>query len=165
VTSHEARKRDVRNIIQCLDPLPEFDDLRPSISRQKLILKHKLNIKEFTMLAIIQRLHVILGFLLFSVSIHIWSIIENFDDPTFQIGMYIFGIIGALFFISVGCYEDMKFHFFSVVPTDKKTLWIYTFFVFLICLVGITILYLPVYFIARQILPQMLTQASLFYKF
>jgi len=150
-TTHESRKKNISDIFWCIDPYM-YPSL-PSLTRQSLLIKHSLNIKEFVVFSAIQRLHLILGVLLMFAVFDIILMLQrpHLNENQF-LGLYSVGIISSLAFFTGGVHEDMKLHYIKVVPEVKKNLWKYTFFVFLYSLVGITVMYLSVAFIIRQVL-------------
>jgi len=150
-TTHESRRKNICDIFWCIDPY--MSPSLPSLTRQNLLIKHYLNLKEFILFSAIQRLHLILGVLLIFAVLDLYHILlhPQTNEDTY-IFIYMIGGIGALAFFTGGVHEDMKLHYIKVVPEVKKNLWKYTFFVFLYSLVGITVMYLSVAFIIRQVL-------------
>lgn len=151
-TTHESRKMKINDIVWCLDPYM-FDN-PPSPSRQNLSLKHNLNIKEFTVLSMIQRLHLIFGMLFTVIMIDV--IIQGIRYPHLDemelIWYYILGAIIVFYFYTSGVHQDIKLHFICVVPTFNKLLWRYTIYVFLFLLINVTLLYLSTFYIIRLII-------------
>jgi len=61
-TTHESRKANINDIFWCIEPF--IHPSLPSMTRLNLLINHNLNIKEFAVLYVIQRLYLILGILL-----------------------------------------------------------------------------------------------------
>jgi len=150
-TTHESRRKNICDILWCIDPYM-FPSL-PSLTRQNLLMKHYLNLKEFILFSAIQRLHLILGVLLIFAVLDLYHILlhPQTNEDTY-IFIYMIGGIGALAFFTGGVHEDMKLHYMKVAQETKKFLWKYTFFVFLYSLISITVIYLSVFFIIRLVL-------------
>jgi len=150
-TTHESRKKNIRNIFWCIDPY--VYPCLPSLTRQSLLIKHNLNHKEFTVFSLIQRLHLIFGVLLMFVLVDMALVKQypHLDENQF-IGLYFFGGIVALAFFAAGYFDDMKTHYIKVAQEAKKFLWKYTFLVFIYSSIAITVLYFSVFSVIRLVL-------------
>jgi len=153
MTTHEERKKNIKNIIWCIEPIDNLEEFTPSESRKNLVLKHGLNIREFVLFSMIQRLYVIFGLLLTMALFTITLLTERPHLAENQlIGVYVMGVIFVLTLFTMGVHADTKIHFVNVFSIKKKYLWKYTFFVFISCMVFATVLYMSIYYLIRMIL-------------